>query len=278
MAWPNVYNLDTSRFDQDRPNRPTIVLVHDAFHGPCHFEQLVRELRDLEYRVLTPQLPSSSSNHQQDIFDADVRAICESSKPEVDRGTQILFVLHGYAGLPGSIAAERLNRYALGRPRIGFVMKIVFIAALIANESECVLDVMRPEWLVYEVRKTKSTPESHILTSYENGVLGVRRPDRVFYQDCSSSKARSAVSKLQPQIADSFRTRMTSAGWSNIPCLYVVCDLDQAIHPTWQQSYYRKLQGGNRQTEVMSLHTGHSPFLSRTRDTARMIAGAANGH
>ena len=151
MAWPNVYNLDTTKFDQDSPSKPTIVLVHDAFHTPSHLEPLARELRDAEYSVLIPQLPSSSSNHQQDVFEVDVRAICASSKPEVERGMNIVLVLHGYGGFPGSVAADRLNRYALAHPRTGFVVKIIFVAALVPNDGECLLDVIRPEWLIYEV-------------------------------------------------------------------------------------------------------------------------------
>ena len=155
MAWPNVYGLDSSRFDNGgarRPPMPTIVLVHDAFHTSSHLEQLVRELRDADFRTLSPQLPSSSSTHQANVFEADVQTICDYTRPETEAGRNVVFILHGYGGLPGSVAAERLNQHALTRPRTGYVVKIIFVAALIAKEAECYLDILRPEWLTHEVQ------------------------------------------------------------------------------------------------------------------------------
>lgn len=154
MAWPAVYGLNSASFDprsRQRTTQPTIVLVHDAFHSPIHLERLARELQDNGHRVLVPHLPSSLTTYQPNILEADVQALCEVGRPELDSGRDIVLVLHGYAGIPGSTAAERLNQYALRRPRAGFVAHIVFIAAVVANAGECFLDVLRPQWLLQEV-------------------------------------------------------------------------------------------------------------------------------
>ena len=168
MAWPNVYNLDSSKFDKDaarQPSRATIVLVHDAFHTPAHLEQVVRQLREAGYRVVTPQLPSSSSTYLPNIFEADVQVVHDHSKPEIEAGRNVMFVLHGYAGLPGSVAAERLVRYALNRPRAGFVVKLAFVAGLVAKAGECYLDMVKPEWLIHEVRRLGFSPSFFLCLS-----------------------------------------------------------------------------------------------------------------
>lgn len=154
LPFPIRYDLDYSKFDQSaktRSDESTIVLVHDAFHTSFHFERLVRELREAAYDVLTPQLPSSNSTCRPNVFQADVQAVYDDSKPVIETGRNIIMVLHGYSGLVGPIAAERLNQYALSRPRGGFVVKIIFIAAIVTDEGECFLDLIRPEWLIYEV-------------------------------------------------------------------------------------------------------------------------------
>ncbi len=154
MAWPGVYGLSSSDFvrnSNSQEPKPTIVLVHDAFHLAAHLQRLADELESAGYPVLTPQLPSSMGIYQPAVFEADVQALYATAKPEVDYGRNIVFVLHGYSGLPGPIAAGRLNHYALNRPGTGFVMTLVFVAALVANEGECVLDIHRPDWLLYEV-------------------------------------------------------------------------------------------------------------------------------
>ena len=170
MAWPNVYNLDSSSFDNGaarKPSRPTLVLVHDAFHTNAHFTSLARELQEAGYRVLMPQLPSSSSTYQPNILEADVRTVHDTAKPEMEGSKNVVFIFHGYSGIPGPIAAERLNRYALTRPRTGFVVKTIFLAAMIASEGECYLDVLKPEWLTYEVCWQQAPavhPLIHLLT------------------------------------------------------------------------------------------------------------------
>ena len=155
MAWPNAYNLDSTSFDNRAarmPSKPTIILVHEAFHTNAHFTPLLRELQESNYRVLTPQLPSSNATYRPDILETDVQTIHDCAKPEMESLRNVVLVLHGYSGIPGPVAAERLNRYALSRPRTGFVVKILFVAATIAGESECYLDVLKPEWLIYEVQ------------------------------------------------------------------------------------------------------------------------------
>lgn len=154
MAWPLVYDLDSSKFDEptsSRSNKSTVVLVHDAFHIPFHFEGLARDLRAASVDVLTPQLPSSSSTYQPNVYQVDVQALCDACKPALEAGYNLVLVLHGYSGLIGVCAAVRLNQHALTRPRAGFVVKVVFVAALVANEGECFLDIYRPEWLIHEV-------------------------------------------------------------------------------------------------------------------------------
>lgn len=155
MAWPNAYNLDSTSFDNSAartPSKPTIILVHEAFHTNAHFTLLLRELQDVNYRVLTPQLPSSNATYRPNVFEIDVQTIHDCAKPEMEASRNVIFVLHGYSGIPGPVAAERLNRYALSRPRTGFVVKILFVAAIIAGEGECYLDVLKPDWLIYEVQ------------------------------------------------------------------------------------------------------------------------------
>ena len=281
MAWPSVYDLDSSSFDNGasrKPSKPTIILVHDAFHTNAHFTRLLRELQEANYKVLTPQLPSSSSTYQADIFEADVQTIHDYAKSEVDGSRNVVLVLHGYSGMPGSVAAERLNRYALSRPRTGFVAKIVFLAAIIANEGECFCDVAKPNWLTHEVTSTDMYSLVFAPTdSSQNGLLGVRKPDEVFYQDCSSENARTAVAMLRPQIADSFRTRVSSPGWSQVPCIYIICELDNAIHPNWQRACFSKLQSSNPRTAAVVLQAGHSPHISKVKEMATLVVRSLNG-
>jgi len=154
MAWPDVYGLDESKFDRNTPTaprRPTIILVHDAWHTPAHLHALAEEIRTAEYRVLVPELLSSNSSYQADSFEGDVRSVVECARPEIERGLDVIVVCHGYSALPGSVAAARLHQHSLNRPRAGDVTKLVFFAGIIVKPDECCEDVFDPGWVSEEV-------------------------------------------------------------------------------------------------------------------------------
>lgn len=161
MAWPNVYGLDISKFDRDAPTqtpKPTILLVHDAFHTSEHFEELATELMQAGYELRTPQLPSSTSTYQNDVFEADVQAVFDPGRIAIEAGRNVVLVMHGYGSLPASVAATRLNQHSLDRPRAGEVIKLVFVAGVIVEHGECYEDVLRPAWMADEVRTEPGRP------------------------------------------------------------------------------------------------------------------------
>jgi len=103
VSWPLALGLDTSRFDKNAPTqapKPTIILVHDAFHTAEHVDQLSTELRQACFRVGTPQLPSSAWAHRANVFEADVRAIFEAGRTEIEVSRNVVLVTNGYSSLP----------------------------------------------------------------------------------------------------------------------------------------------------------------------------------
>lgn len=154
MAWPSVYGLDVGRFDPrlSQPVRPTFVLLHDAFHAPSHLDELAQALRDAGHTVHVPQLPSASPVTIPDALDADIRAIINCIKPDIDSGSRVAVIAQGYASIPGAAAAERLNRYSLDRPRAGRVVKLILLAGVLLKSGESYVDVVETSWIEFQVR------------------------------------------------------------------------------------------------------------------------------
>lgn len=158
MAWPNVYSLDTRQLER-RPTarpRPTILIAHDAFHIPAHFEQLQRDLANAGFRVIIPQLPSSGVSAQSATLEDDVDAVMALGKAEIDNGTNVVLVAHGYGSIPGCAAAERLNQHSLDRPRTGNVTKLVLIAGVVSRLNESYYDSVEAAWAIARVSQPKN--------------------------------------------------------------------------------------------------------------------------
>lgn len=259
MAWPNVYGLDVRRFDhsQAQPRRATILLLHNAFHGPSHFDALARALREAGCRVVIPQLPSASPVVDSNSFNADVGAIIDCIKPEIDNTKDVIMVAHGYGSVVGATAADRLNRYSLDRPRAGRVVKMIFIAGVILERNESYADVVETDWM-----------------AFRQGVAHIRRPDDVLFQDCPPEVRAAAMTSISPQNESSLRTAVASPGWTRTPVLYIVCEQDNEISSDAQYAFFRLLQASNREAKVVAVQTS-CPFLTIPKETAELIIRAS---
>lgn len=149
MAWPNVYGLDTQQFEGERspPQKPTLILAHDAFHTPEHYYDLVDAISHAGLRVLAPQLPSSGQTIITNALEADAQTLFNSCKDEIDASRNVVMLSHGYGSIPGIIAAERINQYCLDRPRSGHVSKLISVAGVLLNAGESFMTAVRPGWI-----------------------------------------------------------------------------------------------------------------------------------
>jgi pimeloyl-ACP methyl ester carboxylesterase len=92
-----------------------------------------------------------------------------------------------------------------------------------------------------------------------------RRPEEIFFNDCTPEAAAASVARLEPQSAKSFTDPLTRTAWREIPTTYVICERDNAI-PAFAQEAMSARAG-----RVERLDASHSPFLSRPDELAEII-------
>lgn len=121
---------------------PVIALVPAAWHTPIHYELYFSSLHVAGYDTVTAQLPScGSSNPKAQSVAADAAFIIEQLlMPSIDKGREVLVVMHSYGGGPGAMAAKGLSvaeRRAAGKP--GGIIGLIFVAAFVANDGQSLL-------------------------------------------------------------------------------------------------------------------------------------------
>lgn len=88
--------------------KPTIVLVHGAWHLPNHYTMLKDKLTQRGFTVIQPR--NASVGQVSDIKGKthldDVAAIHEAMESLLNDGKEIIVVCHSYGGIPGSAAVE----------------------------------------------------------------------------------------------------------------------------------------------------------------------------
>ena len=97
-----------------------------------------------------------------------------------------------------------------------------------------------------------------------------------FYADVDPLVADAAIGLLTPDAPAGIAagaSELTAEGWGSVPRAYIVCAQDQALRPPLQRKFIADADAafpGNL-TEVYTLDSSHSPFLSRPGELAGII-------
>jgi len=229
--------------------RPTLLLVHGAWHGAWCWDELIRVLTERGWEARAIDLPTVHAPHKetlgmQDDADAVRAAIDAVAGP-------VVVVAHSYGGVPVTQGAHASN-----------VQHIVYVAAFALDEGESLLAAVggvEPDW--WHVDGLLATAGDEL-----------RPPRELFFADVAPDVAAAASARLLPQAVRSFRDTVTSVAWRNTPTTYVITEQD-GIFPLPAQEALAARSG----SAAPRLDTSHSPFLSQPDALADIIEIAAGG-
>jgi pimeloyl-ACP methyl ester carboxylesterase len=214
----------------------TYILVHGGWGGAWTWRDVGKELtrRDVPWTAL--DLPSSTRGALSNTYLADdAREVIEVASLD----GPVVLVGHSYGGAVITEAAEKIPNLE----RLVYIAGFVPTLGQSASEAKAEVDVM-------------TRLDDAIERDGEFLVLNPLLAHAALYQDCKEKVAAWAVSQLTPQTLASFRSPRSSFD-VEAPSRYILCTDDNAIDPTLQ-----KLMS-ERCTEMVTLESDHSPFLSR---------------
>jgi pimeloyl-ACP methyl ester carboxylesterase len=222
------------------PVRPTIVLIHGAWHGPWCWDMLRRNLSGEGWTTTAPRLPSAAyavlDRPAAGLHD-DIAALSD----HIDHiDGRVVLVAHSYGGMPATEVAARHREK---------VSQLVYIAAYLPREGESLFSIHgapAPE----DLSGTIPVPEDPIGT---------------FYGDVDPAVAAEAVGRLVPQSIRSFGEPVDHVDDRAAPRTYLLCERDQALPVLKQEEF------STRADVVERMDSGHSPFLSRPSELAARL-------
>ncbi|MEV4114794.1 alpha/beta fold hydrolase [Nonomuraea sp. NPDC049695] len=221
----------------DGVSRPTLLLVHGAWHGAWCWEKAASVLRADGWRTRAIDLPSAGG--PAGVHD-DAQAV--RGALELMDGP-VVVVAHSYGGAPVSQAVAEAEN----------VSRVVYLAAYQLDAGESVLGF-------------HGVPGSSAPGEFE---AVPDDPIAMFYGDVPRPEAEEAAKRLVPHSARSFRDVLTRAGWHTVPSAYILCEDDQAL-PAWSQEVMAARSG-----VVHRIRSSHSPFLSQPVELAALLARIA---
>ena len=238
------------------------VLVHGSAHGSWCWERVVPLLRGLGHTVTAVDLPGNGHDDTS-LADVTLETYAEFMCGVLDaqHGPSVL-VGHSLGGISISRTAElRPDRVAVLVYLTAALLEdgVTFMAAMAAASDEPYNEQhaleARPSWNLSEDR-------SYVVYKPE---LAQHR----FYNDCTEEDVAWAKSMLVPQPVGPLVSpmRITDANYGRVLRVYVECALDNAVTPEWAREMYTALPCA----EVITMPTGHSPFLSAPEELARHL-------
>ncbi|MXM67687.1 alpha/beta fold hydrolase [Streptomyces sp. HUCO-GS316] len=217
--------------------RPTLLLVHGAWHGAWCWEKLTAVLHADGWRVRAIDLPSAGG---QAGMQDDAQAVL--AELELIDGPAVV-VAHSYGGIPVTQAVAKA----------GNVSRIVYLASFQLDVGDSLLGFYGAP-VPPQPDEFEAVPDN---------------PVALFYGDAPLPEAEAAVQRLLPQSARSFSDALTEAGWHTVPSTYIICEDDQALPANSQQAM------AERSGAVHRIESSHSPFLSKPTELAALLSKIA---
>ncbi|KAH8811361.1 Alpha/beta hydrolase fold-1 [Xylogone sp. PMI_703] len=238
--------------------KPTIILVPGAWHTPNGYDPILPFLHASGFKSTSVHLPSIGVSPGLPNFLGDVEAIRKVALGLIELGKEVVIVSHSYGGVPTSEAVRGLgkkDRQAQGLP--GGVILLIYIAAIVPEVGSNALEALKDE--------IKPIPQERIDNG--DGTISMVNPIECFYNDLDKEEAKFWSSLLRTQSSGVFTSPLTYDGYRHIASMYIFTTRDQALSIQTQ----RQMAANAGITLTEDIDTGHSPFLSRPRETAEII-------
>ncbi|KAL7943621.1 Alpha/beta hydrolase fold-1 [Trichoderma barbatum] len=237
--------------------KPTIVLVHGAWHEPDCWDAVTSQLNDHQYPFNTVKLLSSGGEFTTSVAE-DAAHIQKTVSQLAEAGKELILVMHSYGGIPGTESAKGLlkkDRCAEGK--LGGIISLVYVTAFLLPPATSLASFLGfiPPWVVFD-----------------GDEMTVQGAEDIFYNDLPESQTKDLVAKLSHQAKPSFYTNLTYPAYQEVPVSYLLCEQDNAIPLVAQQAMVDI--GGHDVTSYVC-SSSHSPMLSMPGKVVEVIRAAA---
>lgn len=229
-------------------NPVTFGLVHGSWHGAWCWDLLREELTALGYKSIAIDMPIDDPKANFDTYaDVVVDALADESA--------VVLVGHSRGGNIIPRAAGRLDTKKL------IFLASSFEAATLGRPLDDGGDPM-------PLRNSEAFDKGIIQLGDNMTVFDKKLIRQIFMPDVDKTTQDWAISKWRPQRRTEQEPLL--AEWPDVPQEYIVCSEDLVLNPEWQRKMALKL--GIKPTEIQD---GHSPFLSRPRELAKLLVDLA---
>ncbi|KAL4947725.1 alpha/beta-hydrolase [Aspergillus filifer] len=255
-------------------SKPTIVLVHGAWHTPPVYTNFISALESRGFTVHCPHLPScSNTSPPAATYQDDVIVVRNLLQDLSAQGHRILLLMHSYGGAIGTDALpwdlELLPATTDVSSARGGVIHLVYLCAYILQPGRTIWSVIQ------EAKMTHLWPQ--FVENFDDGSTFPVDPVLLFLGDVDEDKVETAKPHLVRSPLAAFHTETAGDAWRRLPVTYVATTKDYSVPRVYQDLMLKKLKDEGVEVRFVDMDTAHSVFISREAEVLGVVEGAA-GH
>jgi pimeloyl-ACP methyl ester carboxylesterase len=248
-------------------DKPILLLVHGAWHGPWCWKYQTVELQALGYETETLKLPSTTGEPGATQFD-DAAAVRSKLEALLDVGKRVVVVAHSYGGQVASPAIIGLSipeRAAEQRPGgvLGFVALCAYLLPGGLDQGALIKSIGGLPYVTWDEPR--------------EGVFVAKDPRSLFFPpDVSDELSEWAIAKFLPQSMAANQGIVPPQAWEQEGKYrgalgYIRCTGDCMVPIADQDDMITKAGGADKWKTRTLEGASHSPFLSRPGEVAKTV-------
>lgn len=253
--------------------KPTVVLVHGAWHVPASYDKLTTSLRLAGYEVHVPLLTSMNGTKSPDgDLVTDTALIRSCVEGLVEDGRTVIALLHSYGGQVGSNALHGLSFHTRAKQGLGGgVSNLIYMCGFILPENWSTMNQAHALGM-----KDEKAPQLNLAFD-EDGYCTMAAPREQLINNVSDdSQAAAYISTLVPWNIKAMQQPLSHCAWKEIPVTYIHTINDKTVSFASQQLMLERLkEHGLPDPRLVLLNTDHCPFLTATEEVVDTVNKAA---
>jgi pimeloyl-ACP methyl ester carboxylesterase len=232
------------------------VFVHGAWHGAWCWDKVVSLLEGAGHEAIALDLPGHGRD-ETPIAQVTFEAYCNKVRELVEaQPERVILVGHSMGGRVVTQVAEL---------RPDKIEVLVYLAAILLRDGENTMPADPDAGETLIDRSIISSDDGSYQTLREGSVK------ELLFHDCSDDDTARAMELLESRQASQPFTvpmRTTNENFGRVRKVYVECLQDKAVTPGQQRVMYTQTPCD----KIISMNTGHSPFLSSPQELADHLA------
>ncbi|KAF3407463.1 hypothetical protein DPV78_001206 [Talaromyces pinophilus] len=253
-------------------SKPTIVIIHGGWHVPESYEKLILALRNADYEVHCPRLPTTNLSQppNADLYtDSDLVRTYVSSL--VQAGRTVVVLLHSYGGQVGSNALVGLGQETRTKEGLsGGVSHLIYLSGFALSEGVNMMEK------VQEFGHMDLVPISFDWADDGTCVHADPRTLLVGPSDLAPDEVDEYVATLIRWNGKSMYQPSRHAAWREIPVAWVYTTQDMTVPFSYQKSFVEDMEKAGRPVQTFEIATGHAPHLTATAGVVDAIQHVVN--